>query len=114
MVNRFLSMNTSWLELTNEVQRYDLPPEILYKLYTDILPKKKVWLRYVKGRKKMVEYPRWALEIVSNHYQVNFRESKEYIEMFLLTEGGMYELAELFKKYGTEPKEIKKLGLPIK
>ena len=35
MVNRFLSMNTSWLELTNEVQRYDLPPEILYKLYTD-------------------------------------------------------------------------------
>ena len=37
----------------------------------------------------------------------------EYIEMFLLTEGGMYELAELFKKYGTEPKEIKKLGLPI-
>ena len=114
MVNRFLSMNTSWLELTNEVQRYDLPPEILYKLYTDILPKKKVWLRYVKGRKKMIEYPRWALEIISNHYQVNFRESKEYIEMFLLTEGGMYELAELFKKYGTEPKEIKKLGLPIK
>jgi hypothetical protein len=34
--------------------------------------------------------------------------------MFLLTEGGMYELAELFRKYGTDPKEIKKLGLPIK
>jgi hypothetical protein len=26
----------------------------------------------------------------------------------------MYELAELFRKYGTDPKEIKKLGLPIK
>ena len=113
MVNRFLSMNPSWIELVNEVQQYDLPPEILYKLYTDILPKKKIWLKYVKGRKQMVEYPRWALEIISNHYQVNFRESKEYIEMFLLTEGGMYELAELFSKYGTEPKEIKKLGLPI-
>ena len=114
MVNRFLSMNPNWIELVNEIQRYDIKPEILYKLYIDILPKRKIWLKYVKGRKQMVEYPRWALEIVSNHYQVNFRTAKEHIEMFLLTEGGMYELAELFRKYGTDPKEIKKLGLPIK
>ena len=40
----------------------------------------------------MIEYPKWALEIISNHYQVNFRTTKEHIEMFLLTEGGMYEL----------------------
>ena len=114
MVNRFLSMNPNWLELVNEIQRYDIKPEILYKLYIDILPKKKIWLKYVKGRKQMIEYPKWALEIISNHYQVNFRTAKEHIEMFLLTEGGMYELAELFRKYGTDPKEIKKLGLPIK
>ena len=113
MVNRFLSMNSNWIELVNEVQRYDLPPEILYKLYIDILPKRKVWLKYIKGRKQMLEYPRWALDIVSNHYQINLQEAKNYIEMFLLTEGGMYELAELFGKYGAEPKEIKKLGLPI-
>ena len=37
-----------------------------------------------KGRKQMIEYPKWALEIVSNHYQVNFRTAKEHIEMFLL------------------------------
>ena len=113
MVNRFLSMNPNWLELVNEVQQYDLPPEILYKLYIDILPKRKVWLKYIKGRKKMIEYPRWALDIVSNHYQINLQEAKNYIEMFLLTEGGMYELAELFGKYGAEPKEIKNLGLPF-
>ena len=29
MVHRFLSMNPNWLELTNEIQRYDLKPEIL-------------------------------------------------------------------------------------
>ena len=50
MVNRFLSMNSNWLELVNEIQRYDLPPEIQYKLYIDILPKRKVWLKYIKGR----------------------------------------------------------------
>ena len=83
------------------------------KLYIDILPKRKVWLKYIKGRKKMLEYPRWALDIISTHYQVNLQEAKNYAEMFLLTEGGAYELAELFGKYGVEPKEIKKLGLPI-
>ncbi len=113
MVNRFLSMNSNWIELVNEVQQYDLPPEILYKLYIDILPKRKVWLKYIKGRKQMLEYPRWALDIISTHYQVNLQEAKNYAEMFLLTEGGAYELAELFGKYGVEPKEIKKLGLPI-
>lgn len=114
MVHRFLSMNPAWLDVVNEIQKYNLDSEILYKLYIDIIPKKKVWLKYVKGRKEMIEYPRWALEIISNHYQVNFRTAKEHIEMFLLTEGGMYELAELFRKYGTDPKEIKKLGLPVK
>lgn len=114
MVHRFLSMNPVWLDVVNEIQKYNLDSEILYKLYIDIIPKKKVWLKYVKGRKEMIEYPRWALEIISNHYQVNFRTAKEHIEMFLLTEGGMYELAELFRKYGTDPKEIKKLGLPVK
>ena len=29
MVNRFLSMNSNWIELVNEVQQYDLPPEVL-------------------------------------------------------------------------------------
>ena len=57
----------------NEVQRYDIKPEILYKLYIDILPKKKIWLKYVKGRKQMIEYPKWALEIISNNLGFGIR-----------------------------------------
>ena len=41
MVNRFLSMKTDWIELVNELQKYNLKPKELYKLYTNVLPKGK-------------------------------------------------------------------------
>ena len=40
MVHRFLSMKMEWIELVNELQKYNLEPKELYKLYTNILPKK--------------------------------------------------------------------------
>ena len=39
MVHRFLSMNPNWLELTNEIQRYDLKPEMsAYEIRDAIVP----------------------------------------------------------------------------
>ena len=43
MVNRFLSMKPEWIELVNELQKYNLEPKELYKLYTNVLPKSKQW-----------------------------------------------------------------------
>ena len=39
MVNRFLSMKMDWIDIVNEVQKYQMEPEILYKVYTNIFPK---------------------------------------------------------------------------
>ena len=36
MVHRFLSMKMEWIELVNELQKYNLEPKELYKLYTNI------------------------------------------------------------------------------
>ena len=66
MVNRFLSMNSDWMELVNELQKYNLQPKELYKLYTNILPKGKRWLRYMKGKNDM-DYPEWLINIVRNN-----------------------------------------------
>ena len=52
MVNRFLSMKMDWVEFVNEVQKYPLEPEQVYKIYTDILPKKRQWLKYIKEIKR--------------------------------------------------------------
>ena len=110
MTHRFLSMKSDWIELVNELQKYNLRPEVLYKLYTNVLPKKKQWLRYIKGKKDM-QYEKWVLEIVAKHYQVSISEAIGYLDVYMMSEGGKIELVEILNKYGTDPKLIKKLKL---
>ena len=101
MVNRFLSMKSDWIELVNEVQKYPLEPKELYKVYTSILPKKKQWLRYIKGDKKM-DYPKWVYEIVAKDMQVSMREAVSAVETYTMSTGGQSELADILLKYGIE------------
>ena len=112
MVNRFLSMKTDWIELVNELQKYNLKPKELYKLYTNILPKGKQWLKYTKGRNDM-SHPNWLINVVVNHEQISKKEAVEYIDLLMLTEGGMLELGELSRKWGVEETKIKKAGLNV-
>ena len=111
MVHRFLSMNMNWTDLVNEIQKYKLEPKDLYRLYTEILPKGKQWLRYTKGKKTM-KYQKWLLEIVAKYYESSINEAHDYLEIYYSTEQGKAELKSILQKFGTEPKEIKKLNLP--
>ena len=112
MVNRFLSMKMEWVELVNELQKYKLEPKELYKLYINILPKGKQWLKYTKGRNDM-NYPNWLINIVANDMEVSKQEAKDAVDMYYLTEGGMAELGQLARKWGIEPKKIEKAGLNV-
>ena len=112
MVNRFLSMKPEWIELVNELQKYNLEPKELYKLYISILPKGKRWLKYVKGRNDM-DYPEWLINVVRNNDNCSRREAIEAVDMLMLTEGGMMELGELGRKWGIEEKKIKDAGLNV-
>ena len=112
MVNRFLSMNSDWMELVNELQKYNLQPKELYKLYTNILPKGKRWLRYMKGKNDM-DYPEWLVNIVRNNDECSRKEAIQAIDMLMLTEGGMMELGELGRKWGIEERKIKDAGLNV-
>ena len=110
MVNRFLSMKMDWIDIVNEVQKYQMEPEMLYKIYTNIFPKGKQWLKYIKGDKKM-KYPKWVYEIVAKHLQCSSREALDAVEMYDISHGGQSELADILFKYGVEKKEVRKLGL---
>jgi hypothetical protein len=103
-------MKMDWVDIVNEVQKYNLEPEIVYKLYTNIFPKGRQWLRYIKGDKKM-KYPKWVYEIVSKHMQVSIREAVDACEVLEMSHGGQAEIVDMLMKYGTEEKEIRKLGL---
>jgi len=110
MVNRFLSMKPEWITFVNDVQKYPLKSKELYKVYADILPKKKQWLKYIKGDKKM-KYPTWVYEIVSKHLQCSIRESNDAVEMYEISAGGQAELKDILMKYGKTEDECRKLGL---
>ena len=110
MVNRFLSMKMDWIEFVNEVQKYPLKPKELYKVYIDILPKKRQWLKYIKGDKEM-KYPKWVYEIVAKHLQISIREASDAVDMYELSHGGQAELTDILVKYGRTVEEIRKIGL---
>ena len=112
MVNRFLSMKPEWIELVNELQKYNLKPKELYKLYTNVLPKGKRWLKYTKGRNSM-DYPEWLINIMRNNDESSRKEAIDAIDMLMLTEGGMMELGELGRKWGIEERKIKAAGLNV-
>ena len=98
MVHRFLSMKMEWVELVNELQKYNLKPKDLYKLYTNVLPKGKQLLRYTKGRNQM-EHPQWLINLVAVHMKSSKKDAYDAVEMYMLTEGGMLELGEICRKY---------------
>jgi DNA-directed RNA polymerase delta subunit len=104
-------MKMEYVDVVNEIQRYNLKPKDLYKLYTNILPKKKEWLKYVKGKKTM-KYEKWVVEIVAKYYESSLSEAREYLDVFYATEQNKANLKTILQKYGSDPKEIKKLNLP--
>ena len=112
MVHRFLSMKMDWVELVNELQRYNLKPKELYKIYTNILPKGKQWLKYIK-RRNQKEHPNWLINIVPKDMEVSKKEAYEAVDMYMLSEGGILELREICVKWGVEPKKLEKAGLNI-
>ena len=110
MINRFLSMKMDWISLVNEVQQYNLKPKDLYRLYIDILPKGKQWLKYTKRRKKM-NYPNWLLEIMTKDFKISILEARQHLDILYMTEQGKQEVREIAMKYGTEEKLLKSIGV---
>ena len=114
MVNRFLSMKMEWVDFVNDVQKYwdVLTPREHYKIYCDVLPKGKQFLKYVKGKNDM-NLPKWFIEIMTKHYECSISEVSNAVETLILTEQGMYEIREVLQKYGIEPKMWKELPFSL-
>ena len=105
MVNRFLSMNMEFLELVNELQMYtigQLSPRDVYKLYLDVLPKKRSFDKYTKA-KGSDKYNDKVLDYLSRYFEVSQREVKDYLEIL-----SKDDVIHIIKKFGIEEKEIKK------
>lgn len=103
MVHRFVSMYEGYTEVANYGQRIPYPEkEKTYKYYCSMLPKKNVFLKYVKcSRKKPSET---MLQHIANYYTISLGEAEDYL--YILKKEGVEYILE---KSGIDAKEIKKL-----
>ena len=109
MMNKWLSMNPHVTEIINFIQKYySLDKQVHYKMLSDILPKQKLFSKYIKG-KKVDKYNPELVKLVASHYEISRKEAKERIEMYIHFSTGVETLTDMLRSYGKTDKEIKKL-----
>ena len=111
LINRWLSMNPDLITFVDMFQQYTIGPlskKHVYQLYHDILPKKKMFAKYIKG-KKMDKYNPELVKFLANHLYTSKSEAEDYISLLMRNEFGQQRLITLLKQYGNTDKEIKKL-----
>jgi hypothetical protein len=77
MINKVLSMTPEYCEYINEIQRIQfLAPEIYYKILCEIIPKRRVYSKYVKKTSKS-KLESEDVELISNYFAMSKREVVE-------------------------------------
>ena len=103
MVHRFISMSPYYVEIADLAQ--GLMPnnkKEIYNFYKEMIPKRKVWLQYIKTKNK--EINKELISHIASYYEVGFREARSYINV--ITDE---EMPIILGEMGLEDKEIKKL-----
>ncbi len=109
MIHRFLSMNSNYLPVVDELQTHTgIPDRCHYLFLTNILPRGRQFNKYIKGDKEE-KYEKWLVDLVAKHFQVSTVEAIQYIEIYyLIDKSGLRKLCE---KYGIDSKTLKKVKL---
>ncbi|MDB4343477.1 hypothetical protein OAA15_00490 [bacterium] len=104
MVNRFLSMDSNYIEVVDIVQKYQhLTDKQLYTLYQTLIPKNNVFLKYIKGKKDKNSTE--DMKYLANYFECSTREVKDYMEFTPKKE--MVNILDNFK-VKTSKKKVKK------
>jgi hypothetical protein len=103
MIHRFLSMYQGYIDITNIVQRFPMnDKETIYNTYRSMIPKKKMFLKYIKSTQKRT--PDSLLIHIAEHFQCSLGEAEEYT--YILRKTGIEQI--LFER-GIGDKESEKL-----
>lgn len=103
MIHRFLSMNPEYIEFVNLIQNIPYTEkEKIYKLYLYTIPKKNMFLKYIKSTRTKTREE--LLQHLASHYECSLREADEYYHMLHND-----TIKGILQKRGVEDKEIKKL-----
>ncbi len=103
MVHRFISMGKNNIEISNIAQKMHPTDKIgIYNFYCNLIPKKKVWNKYIKSKIKSKN--KELIKLIANYFECGFYEADHYIDII-----GKDEVKNILKSIGKEKKEITKL-----
>ena len=74
----------------------------IYNFYKEMIPKRKVWLQYIKSKNK--KPVKELIEKIASYYEVGEAEASSYISIL-----NKEDLISILRKMGIEEKESKKL-----
>jgi hypothetical protein len=103
IIHRYVSMNVNYIELVNYIQTipYENKKQI-YTIYSEMIPKKKVFLKYISAKKKKKNVE--LADYIAKYFECSLGEADEYIDIL-----HPYGVTSILYKMGIEDKEIKKL-----
>jgi len=80
LVHKYLSMYIGYIDIVNYVQKIN-PQEKkqIYPIYREMIPKKKLWLKYIKNENKR-NYQELA-EYIAEYFQCGLGEADHYIDI---------------------------------
>jgi hypothetical protein len=112
MVHRYVSMNQDYIDIVNLVQKINPQnKKQIYSIYKEMIPKKKMWLKYIKNEAKKEQ--KELEEYVAKYFDCSLGEAEHYIDILRGT-----GVREILNEMGIESKEsdklIKKAKLSIK
>lgn len=102
IMNVWLAMSPDLIEVVNEVQQQQVPNRDHYNFYLSVLPKKSIYFRWIKARKK--EYSKDVIEQLSAFYSTSNREI--YDSLCLLDKP---KIISILQQTGLNDKQIKQL-----
>ena len=103
MVHRFISMSPYYVEVADYAQSM-LPTmkKQIYNFYREMIPKRKVWLQYIKSKTKTVNKD--LIEDIAKYYEVGVTDATSYFTVMTKE-----EISVILSEMGKDSKEIKKL-----
>jgi hypothetical protein len=92
MIHRYVSMNIDYIDIVNYVQKINPQnKQQIYSIYREMIPKKKLWLKYIKNEKKK-NYKEVA-EYVAEYFECSLGEADHYIDIIPKSiEGILWEM----------------------
>ena len=103
MLHRYISMCPDYIELVNLIQQIpSTEKEKIYRVYLDLIPKRNVYLKYIKSSNKSTSND--LLEKLALYFESSKREIEDYLDVL-----SKDEIKEILEALGTDSKEIKKL-----